>query len=159
MFESALWKSQSHASQPLWYILGPMIVFMIAIPFCIYFFGVGVIFGIVVAIALGLLTTVICIGRKFKWNNKKLLFAVMQGCIYFTLVNSQNGSYFAESLENVRGYSAVQDGNYHTVTIYFKNASNAGVFGNIKSVKMIKIENFERLQEVLNASYIPVVEA
>ena len=158
MFENALWKSQSHAKQPLWFLLVPMIVFMIAVPFCIYFFGIGLIFGIDVAIAVGLLIAVLCVGRKFRWNNKKLLFAVMQGCIYFTLMNSQNGSYFAESFENVRGYSFVQDGDYHTVTIYFKNASNAGVFGNINCVKMIKIENFEKLQEVLNAAYIPVIE-
>lgn len=82
----------------------------------------------------------------------------MQGCVYFTLVNSQNGSYFEETFENIRGYSFVQDGNYHTVTLYFKHASNAGVFGNIKFIKMIRIENFKELQELLNASYIPVVE-
>ncbi|MDE6200749.1 MAG: hypothetical protein K2M47_02550 [Clostridiales bacterium] len=159
MFENALWQSRPHTNQPLWYLMGPMIVFLVAIPFVIHFFGVGVVFGIDVVIALGLLFAVCIVGRKFKWHNNKLLFAVMSNGVYFTVTNNnQNNSYFQEDFSNVKGYSCVQEGGHNTVTIFFKQPANAGVFGNITFMKMIKIENFDKLQEVLNSFSIPVIE-
>lgn len=159
MFENALWQSRPHTNQPLWYIMGPMIVFLVAIPFTIHFFGVGVVFGIDVALALGLLLVVCIVGRRFRWHNKKLLFAVMSDGVYFTVTNNSNNvSYFQEDFENIKGYSCVQEGGHTTVTIFFNHSANAGVFGNIQFIKMIKIENFDRLQEVLDSFSVPVIE-
>ena len=135
-----------------------MIVLFIAIPFIIHFFGVGIIFGIDVVLALTLLVVVIIIGRKFKWHNTKLLFAVLPDGIYFTTVNAGNGSYFSESFNNIKGYSFVRDGDFTTVTVYFNRPAYAGIFGNINFIRMIKIENFDKLQEVLTANQIPVIE-
>lgn len=158
MFDFALWKSRTHAKQPLWFILGPMLAFLIAIPFIIEFLGLGVVFAIDLILVLALLFAVIITGRKFKWHNTKLLFAIMPDGIYFTTVNANNGSYFCESFNNIKGYSFAPDGNYYTVKVYFKQKSNAGIFGNINFIKMIKIENFDKLQEVLASFSIPVIE-
>lgn len=158
MFENAIWKSRSHAKQPLWFLMGPMLVFLVAIPFMIHFFGVGLIFGIDVALTIVLLIVICAIGRKFKWNNGKLLFAAAPAMIFFTNVTASNGSYFSERFENVKGYSSKPDGNFVTVTVYFKQPTNAGVFGNLSSMKMIKIENFEKLQAIFQAAGLPLVE-
>lgn len=158
MFENALWQSRPHTNQPLWYIMGPMIVFLVAIPFVIHFFGVGVVFGIDVVLALGFLFAVCIFGRRFKWHNTKLLFAVMENGVYFTVTNNSQSSYFQEDFSNIKGYTCVQEGGYNTVTILFKQPANAGVFGNIKFMKMIKIENYDKLQEVLTSHSIPLIE-
>ena len=158
MFEYALWRSRTHTKQPLWFIMGPMIVLFVAIPFIIHFLGIGIVFAIDVILALALVIAVIIVGRKFNWHNTKLLFAVLPDGVYFTTVNAANGSYFCESFNNIEGYSFAKDGDFVTVKIYFKQPAYAGVFGNIKSINMIKIENFERLQEALTANQIPVIE-
>lgn len=158
MFEYALWRSVTHAKQPLWFIMAPMIVLFVAIPFIIHFLGIGIVFAIDVILALVLVIVVIIIGRKFKWHNPKLLFAVLPDGVYFTTTNAANGSYFYEGFNNIEGYSYVKDGNFVTVKIYFKQQAYAGVFGNIKSINMIKIDNFDKLQEVLTANQIPVIE-
>lgn len=158
MFEYALWRSRTHAKQPLWFIMGPMIVLFVAIPFIIEFLGLGVVFAIDVILSLILLFVVIIVGRKFKWYNTKLLFAVLPDGVYFTMANATNGSYFSESFNNIEGYSFTKDGDFVTVKIYFKQPSYAGVFGKIKFIKMIKIENFDKLQEILTEKEIPVIE-
>ena len=158
MFEFALWRSRTHTKQPLWFIMGPMIVFLVAIPFIIHFLGLGIVLAIDVILALILLFVVIIIGRKFKWHSPKLLFAVMPDGVYFTTINATNGSYFSESFNNIKGYSFAADGNFVTVKIYFNQPAYAGVFGTIRFIKMIKIENFDKLQEILTAHQIPVIE-
>ena len=158
MFEYALWRSRTHTKQPLWFILGPMLVLFVAIPFIIEFLGVGVVFAIDVVLSLILLFVVIFIGRKFKWHNTKLLFAVLPDGVYFTTTNSNNGSYFSESFNNIEGYSYIPDGNFVTVKIYFKQPSYAGIFGKIKFINMIKIENFDKLQEILTEKEIPIIQ-
>lgn len=157
MFNNALWESKSHAKQPLWFVMGAMLVAFIGIPFCIHFFGVGVIFAIDVVIALALLVAVMIMGRKCKWHNNKLVFAITERGIYFTVVQNNNDSYFNDPIYNIKGYTFYPDGEFTTVTLLLKQPSNAGVFGNLKEIKMIKIENFDKLQDVLEAFNIPLL--
>ena len=149
MFNNSLWKSKSHAWQPLYIILGAMLVSFIGIPFCIHFLGLGIVFAIDVVIALALIITVIAVGRRFKWNNNKLEFAIAESGIYFASTANNNNSYFNDPISNIAGYIFYPDGKFTTVILKLKKPSNAGVFGNIKEIKMIKIENFDKLQDVL----------
>ena len=82
----------------------------------------------------------------------------MDSGIYFTQTNAKTPSYFQEDISNITGYSYAEDGIFHTVTVYFNMPAYAGVFGKIKFVKMVRIENFDGLQKVLESFSIPVVQ-
>ena len=155
MFNNSLWQSKSHARQPLYIFIGVMLVAFICIPFFLHFFGMGAAAAIAMVVALIMLVLVIVLGRKFRWNNNKLEFAITESGIYFTAAN--NNSYFNDSISNIAGYTFYPDGEFTTVIIKLKRPSNAGVFGNLKEIKMVRIENFDKLQDVFEALNVPLL--
>lgn len=159
MFENALWQSKCNAkTNPAVVLFWLTLVFLLAIFFIIHFFGFGIFFGIDLALIVGCLVVGCIIARKLRWYNNKLWFAIMDSGIYFTQIKAQTPSYFQEDISNITGYSYVADGNYHTVTVYFNMPAYAGVFGKIRFIKMVRIEDFDKLQKALQSYSIPVVQ-
>lgn len=149
-FNGALWEYKSNAKNVSLYFTIPMVVSLIAVFFTlassVKLFAVipGVIF-------VALLAATLACGRKFRWNNPTLIFALTDDGIYFTSKNNTN-SYFQESYSNISGYSYIEHGNdYVTVTVYFKTAANAGIFGNITYLKMVNVRDLETLKSVFSS--------
>ncbi|MDE6029123.1 MAG: hypothetical protein K2F90_02235 [Clostridiales bacterium] len=86
--------------------------------------------------------------KDSKWLSDKLIFALDDDGLYFTS-QSGDGSYFSAEYGNISCFTAKKSGQYHTVTVYFKLPENAGIRGDLKSLKMIKIERFDDLKEIL----------
>lgn len=156
MFKDALWESHCYGSNKLINILMfiPLII-ILAVPFTIHFFGFGVIAIILLIIFVVTITIFLLIARKRKWVNPKLIFAFTEVGIFFTSMQNPS-SYFSDEYSNMSGYDYVkEENNLTTVTIFFIVPSNAGVFGNLKSLKMVKIQNFDKLKAVLESKNIP----
>lgn len=82
------------------------------------------------------------------WSSPKLIFAVRDDGLYYTS-QSGDGSYFSAEYANILYFTAKKSGIFHTVTVYFKSPENAGVRGDLKYLKMIKIERFDELKDIL----------
>ncbi|MDR1940152.1 MAG: hypothetical protein LBQ40_05080 [Clostridiales bacterium] len=123
-------------------------------------------FFYVIIIALGVLfflTPVVV--RKLKWENKSLIFALTNDEIYFSSerdAKDANGSvsWFCDDLSNISGYEVKPCGDgTATVTLFFKTPSNAGMYGNLKKLSLVKVSNAGGLQSALGRSGIPQIKA
>ncbi len=152
MFHDALWESRSHAKNIVLYLMFIPLVTLISIPFLIHFFGFGLLVAIVGIVTVAAFVVLIIIGRKYRWHNNKLVFAFTEQGIFFGM--EKNNSYFHETYSHIAGYGAIPDGEFATVTIYFTEQTNAGTFGNITSLQMVRIAHFDTLKTVLDAHNI-----
>jgi hypothetical protein len=112
----------------------------------IVFAGFGVLFVL-------LLIPFFKVIRTFRWKNPKLMFAVVDGCIFFTGEDSAKStapsSWFYESLTNVSSFSRKINGEKTTVILNFIEKSNAGIYGNLKALPLYRISNSQQLISTL----------
>lgn len=163
IFGGALWESRSHGkNKAVLALLILMLVAFIGIPFSIHFFGVGVVFGVDVIVALALLVAVIIVGRIQKWQNPRNVFALCADGLYFTQAaknQTQINSYFYNEYENISGYDFVTDPDgLTTATIYFKTPSSAGILGRLKSITLVRVENFAAAKQILEDHGVPQLQ-
>ena len=147
MFNNALWESRVHTSKRILNILcGIELLFIVATVISVMYDGLyALIPGGVMLVGLVVL---LFFYKDSKWLSDKLIFALCDDGLYFTS-QSGEGSYFWAEYGNISGFTAKTSGKYHTVTVYFKLPENAGIRGDLKSLKMIKIERFDDLKEIL----------
>lgn len=149
MFNGAIWESGCHANAKglLCMSFAPLVT-LILIPFSIHFFGFGALAIALCVVTVLLLAAIMIFGRKAKWINPKLIFALSDEGVLFTSKDNNN-SFFNESYANMQGYSFKDEGEFTTIVIYFKIPANAGAYGNLKSLSMVKVENGELAKKTL----------
>jgi len=116
---------------------------------------------ILAIVSIGSTIAVLIISQvtSLKWDISNLLFYTMEDGFYFTSVVNQD-SYFQADWNEITGFSAVETGNdTATVTIYFDGIAYAGSFGKIKSLKMVKINEYSKLKEVFISQGIKETQA
>lgn len=92
--------------------------------------------------------------KTSRWYNSVMIFAVSKQEVMFS--RKLNNTYFSETFDNVSGYACRDEGNNLTsVIICFKTPAPAGTMGKLKEMRMIKIENFDKLREILENNNIP----
>ncbi len=147
MFNNALWESRVHTSKRMLNILcGIEILCIVATVISIMYAELYAL--IPGGVMLAGLVVLLLFYKDSKWLSDKLIFALDDDGLYFTS-QSGDGSYFSAEYGNISCFTAKKSGQYHTVTVYFKLPENAGIRGDLKSLKMIKIERFDDLKEIL----------
>ena len=158
MFFKSLWESKSH-SLPFTSLCAVPIVFAVVLFFVFISLNLTLVGGIVAGvIILATIVPLIVWGKELRWYNPKHIFAFNDEGILFTSTDTQN-SYFSDTYENIEGYNFTPSKKgYTTVVVYLKEPSSAGMYGKIKYIKMVNIENFETVQKIFEDHNIPVVE-
>lgn len=162
LFHNASWESRVHSKNiVVTVLLTLMCVSFVAIPFIIQFLGVGIAFGIDVVLSMCLLVAVCVVARIRRWYNPHGIFALAngdtargkEGGIYYTQVQKNATtmtSYFFCEFSNMSGYKVDSTmGELTTATVFFKTRSNAGVMGNLKSITLVLVENFDVAKQIL----------
>ena len=156
-FDGVLWRSKCHASKlPTVLSFIPLIT-MLGIFFAMSVWGFGAVVITLIVLTVVGIVAIIVYGRTHRWHNSQLIFIMTEDGVIFTMKN--NNSYFSCEYENIADYSFVKhDDRYASVTFNFRHLENAGSFGNLSSLTMVRIENFELVQEILESKEIPCVQ-
>ena len=160
LFQGADWESRVHGKTTVVTVLiAAMMASLLAIPFITHFLDVGIVFGIDIVIFFCLLVAVCVVARKMRWQNPRGVFALAhgnethEGGIYYTQVQKNATtmtSYFFCEFSNMSGYKVLaKEGELTTATVFFKTRSNAGIMGNLKSITLVLVENFDAAKQIL----------
>ncbi|MDR3293248.1 MAG: hypothetical protein LBT20_03995 [Clostridiales bacterium] len=160
LWDRANWKGQAHGKSPKilgLFMLLPIIALILGMCFSggkeeiLLGCGVGIIIYAVI---------IIVVMRKIQWNNSILIFAADNEGIYFTNADSKRATWFQDSYSNIAGYQYTKnDDATGTFVILLKTRSNAGkVYGNLKKLKMIKVDHPDGLKQILDQKRIPNIK-
>lgn len=158
MFENSLWRSKSHSFQLVYVFVAPVIAFLL-VAFIMAYFHLGKIGFIIAGVGIaGVIVAMIVLSKEIKWHNPKLIFAFDGVGVLFSSTDT-TASYFYDEYDNIEGYDYKELKNgLANVTVYLKTVSDAGMFGKVKEIKMIKIENYAAVLDILNERGVPRIQ-
>jgi len=150
MDDTNFWKSQSHPSKltalmfliPLACLLG--VIFSEAF---METHTLSIVFGALIGVSLiGII--IACFALKWHWPQT---FKLDENGLYF-YSEKNPASWFFCPYGNIKGYAVKEEKNgLVTVKVEFINKEDAGFFGKLQSLKMIKVENPAQMKAVFEA--------
>lgn len=156
MFEGASWQSKSNGHIRVILTLGCLVLLVPSLVLLIVSASNEneslMLIALILTSAVIVASAAILIMGRFtdlKWAVANLEFAAAENGLYFTSY-AHNGSYFHAEWDEIASYSYItaKDG-LTTVTVNFTAPLDAGSYGKLKRLKMVKIADFDKLQKLL----------